>query len=1136
MLLKQLDLSSDNTSRILSLEFFHSLCGDFGLLRAIYVQYERQHGTGGLFYDLVAALSKLADETPAATHSNTSSGIMANAEGASGIASSVWENMANSEIAGSVEIGLNSKTCCMKLLCMDQLEKTEIPAMPAYYAYYLAMTSLLQISESIAEFVIPIFVNFPANNAAMSKSLTFVDTRTVSVRSSSGFRSSSPVPVLSLSSGSTEHLSHQFTATNKLVNGILNSDTHPARNNLRVACLMAEVAWPAILASHSSYFLTRLDNDLFNQLIHAHQQFTCLAGLLKLSTPRDAFITILCKHALPPISAVSSSAQDYQISSTSNSNTTIPERNTTCLMAVIKVANILCGLLSKNAWKLVLETVEEANLMLHGRTGIASQMNRSSTNRRTIAAALIRPHTPPPTSQSKSSMLAKIEHLPSASIQAATLVREIDEIYENTKSMEDEGFFSFIEALVNLAAEWSGIPIPDVGGNAESQSAKRGIDGKSYSIDRLRQISLQNMSRLLSPETPMFWDAIIDHLAHTMVNTETMSIVRMQAADAFAEVLTQATVSTTQYGLQSNEDIQLRLLMPIRRVLLDDWNPKITDVKVLALDTLQKLLQTNGQDFTSGWLVIFEIIHGVCVTAMSSGVSRKNSSVIDFNEQITLNTLERPTTPIQQGGRSQSESLVKTAFPCLQLICTDFLSLLIPSCLTMCIRSLGAFGQQQDDLNISLTSIGLLWNVSDFIQTEKSDNTKLETLQDTASGDSAESLEEEVGDEFDSRTVTALWLILLLQLKSLGSDLRPEVRNSANQSLFRTVAANGAVLGPRTWERCMDMILFPLVEEVDSSLGVFVKEQKKRAKRIKDSGNLSEKEDSNEAAVKIEYELVGQHKWQEKQWDESRTLVINGIVRVFRENLETLVLLPDILGVWSRLLLYVRIWLLHGSAVVSQSAVDSWKWMLGMSASLNSESEVSEKLWEHIPTLWWVAWEEWEKIGKGIISDAQRKNSAPRFTIKIITPFIQSFADIYSILKAGFALEDVHKLLKILKGILNYPQLEEFISDTERLSQIQSAVMEIMLSIDLHLVEGAPEAFVSQCADFCTLARKLDGEEMTTLEGGLRERKATFIALTRACLRHATTTFKTHCKDSKDASLFPKLLKVCFPILNQDLY
>jgi len=55
-----------------------------------------------------------------------------------------------------------------------------------------------------------------------------------------------------------------------------------------------------------------------------------------------------------------------------------------------------------------------------------------------------------------------------------------------------------------------------------------------------------------------------------------------------------------------------------------------------------------------------------------------------------------------------SEVLVRSGFQGLQLVVTDFLPSLPAMCLPVCVAVAGLYGVQNEDLNISLTSIGLL--------------------------------------------------------------------------------------------------------------------------------------------------------------------------------------------------------------------------------------------------------------------------------------------------------------------------------------------------------------------------------------------------------------------------------------------
>lgn len=54
------------------------------------------------------------------------------------------------------------------------------------------------------------------------------------------------------------------------------------------------------------------------------------------------------------------------------------------------------------------------------------------------------------------------------------------------------------------------------------------------------------------------------------------------------------------------------------------------------------------------------------------------------------------------------ESLIRIAFQCLQLVVTDFLPVMPWRCLPLCVNTAAKFGSQTQELNISLTAVGLM--------------------------------------------------------------------------------------------------------------------------------------------------------------------------------------------------------------------------------------------------------------------------------------------------------------------------------------------------------------------------------------------------------------------------------------------
>lgn len=101
------------------------------------------------------------------------------------------------------------------------------------------------------------------------------------------------------------------------------------------------------------------------------------------------------------------------------------------------------------------------------------------------------------------------------------------------------------------------------------------------------------------------------------------------------------------------------------------------DIRQKQLDSTLHILQSNGDTLNHGWPQIFEIVGAI--------------------------------------NDSQSENLIRCAFQCLQLIIADFLSLVPSLCLILSVETTAKFGSQAQELNVSLTAIGLLWNIADHL-------------------------------------------------------------------------------------------------------------------------------------------------------------------------------------------------------------------------------------------------------------------------------------------------------------------------------------------------------------------------------------------------------------------------------------
>jgi hypothetical protein len=227
---------------------------------------------------------------------------------------------------------------------IDQLDKADPPAIPETYIYYLALLCLNSIADGLAGFALPKF-----------------------------------------SPGSGKQPSPDLEAA-----------------DLNLVTDMANVAWPGLLAAMSFYLTANLDEDLFQSTMRSYQNFTNVCGVLNLVTPRDAFLTNLCKNSIPIIPLLSSgfisntsgssgkngnSLSNSSLGTASSSpaaatavsftdlsvqqqqalaNITLNDKNLYSLRVLLNITMFLSSALG-SSWYLVLETLQLADFLLFNR-------------------------------------------------------------------------------------------------------------------------------------------------------------------------------------------------------------------------------------------------------------------------------------------------------------------------------------------------------------------------------------------------------------------------------------------------------------------------------------------------------------------------------------------------------------------------------------------------------------------------------------------------------------------------------------------------------------------------------------------------------------------------------------------------
>lgn len=829
--------------RVLALEIFRGLCADFALMVRFFRRYDAaaaeaaglgagardkgkgKAGAGGgstVFSDMMTAFNRLATEKPSAlgvgaavmygsslgpvfTHGGhgssagggggggaaTAGGVIDSAmEMGWGVAAGVGSVVGSSVAAAAGAVGaaatpqpsLSTASAAMKLQCIDQLDKAEPPVIPDTYLFLLALQCLSALADGFAVFTL---------------------SATADVGRRYGLLSGAGLDWAALDARDDVSDDRQV-------------------ESLRVVRAMAETTWPAFLASLSFFIATALSDDLFADVVSSLQSFTTVLGVLDLETPREAFLTSLCKFAMPAqVVSHLATAHDthhhyhHAVSSSKASSAAaaaatavlsagaeslallasaagaggagaaasalpvgLSSRNLACLRALISVAHYLAGSLGAS-WFCVFETLQNADFVLRATSAARGTKKRAPP---AAAAGAAGGQTASQTAGTGGGAggggtagggeTPPLPVLPSEADEVA-IQQAMSELFEVSKDLEDGAFRSFVGALCRLSGEMIGLSMNEDGtvvqggggaGDDRSEDGsvtptpldtpsrrrssgisvgRRGGGGgaggalqeKSFGISKVGTVSLLNMARLIDRPPSVGWDLVTGHLLHVLHCTVAPTPLRVQAADVLGQLLTLAPKTLASIGKETDHDTAERVQTQVLAALAAQAEPgprlqSSTDVDIrrMALETLLKILESNGHAFVTGWDRIFHVLRTACpstsvwaappspVPSSAGGAaSRRSLDTISEYDGLGHGGMMTPLRADGAGGYFPREAgatatrgaktgvLVRTSFPSLQLICTDFLDPLSNDEIRDCIATLAEFGKQGEDVNVALT-------------------------------------------------------------------------------------------------------------------------------------------------------------------------------------------------------------------------------------------------------------------------------------------------------------------------------------------------------------------------------------------------------------------------------------------------
>ncbi|EFH48553.1 binding protein [Arabidopsis lyrata subsp. lyrata] len=393
------------------------------------------------------------------------------------------------------------------------------------------------------------------------------------------------------------------------------------------------------------------------------------------------------------------------------------------------------------------------------------------------------------------------------------------------------------------------------------------------------------------------WDQVVGHFLelaeHSNQNLRNMaldaldqSICAVLGSEQFGEDPARSRDATLDVDSKSTEvkSVECAVLSSLRVLY---FSAQKADVRVGSLKILLHVLERCGEKLYYSWSSILEMLRSV------ADASEKDVATLGFQS--------------------------------LRVIMSDGLPTLPEDCLHVCIDVTGAYSAQKTDLNISLTAIGLLWTLTDFVAkglhhgslVDKGSGFNIaDSTPQQTNGEDGEKNRVSNSDksDYEARIQVVnheklLFLVFSL-IQKLVDDERPEVRNSAVRTFFQILGSHGNKLSKSMWEDCLWNYIFPMLDGASHKAATSSKDE------------WQGKEIGTRGGKAVHMLIHHSRNSAQKQWDETFVLVLGGIARLFRSYFPLLESLPNFWSGWESLLAFVKNSIFNGSKEVSLAAIN----------------------------------------------------------------------------------------------------------------------------------------------------------------------------------------------------------------------
>ncbi|KAL1339802.1 hypothetical protein AAHE18_U067100 [Arachis hypogaea] len=633
-----------------------------------------------------------------------------------------------------------------------------------------------------------------------------------------------------------------------------------------VLCIsMVDSLWLTILDALSLILSRSQGEAIVLEILKGYQAFTQACGILRAVEPLNSFLASLCKFTINfPAETERKSALPSPASK--RSELSVEQRESIVLtpknvQALRTLFNIAHRLhnVLGPSWVLVLETLAA------------------------LDRAINSPHA---TAQEVSTPVQKFTRELSAQYSDFNILSSLNsQLFESSALMHISAVKSLLSALCQLSHQC--MSASSVLGPTASQK----IGSISFSVERIISIIVNNAHRV-----EPFWDQVISHfleladnpnphLKNMALDALDQSISAVLGSDQFHDYKQSKSLENPEkmeVTLDRLRSLEISVISPLKVLY---FSTQSVDVRVGSLKILLHVLERHGEKLHYSWSNILEMLRYVA----------------DASEK----------------------DLVTLGFQNLRVIMNDGLSTLPAECLQVCIDVTGAYSAQKTELNISLTAVGLLWTMTDFIakglvngpleENETGVGSIVKQVDSEKMEGETHSISYNVREHasyIDDIDCERLLFSVFSLLQNLGADERPEVRNSAVRTLFQTLGTHGQKLSESMWEECLWNYVFPTLDRASHMAATSSKDES-RGKELGTRGGKA-----------VHMLIHHSRNTAQKQWDETLVLVLGGIARILRLFFPFFKTLSNFWSGWESLLQFVENSIVNGSKEVALAAIN----------------------------------------------------------------------------------------------------------------------------------------------------------------------------------------------------------------------